>query len=434
MSQHLSKKQFFSVALMLFAMFFGAGNFIFPPMLGQSAGKNLYEAILFFGLTAVALPILGIAAVAKIGSLEGITKRVSFKFSIIFTFVIYIVIGPLFGIPRAATTPFEVVLAPFISKDYHSIWLLVYTFVYFLINYIICVNPSKLVDAIGGILTPIMLILILVLFAWAIIFPMGDLALPKGDYINYPATSGFLEGYQTMDALASLVFAGVVVKSMKSLGIKDNRLLVSSTIKAGVLSGALLMCVYLMLSYIGATSVNIFDNVKNGAELLSLITNHLFGKAGNFVLGAIFLLACFTTTVGLLTSIAEFFSDFSKKFSYKQWLIIWSVISFLIANIGLEMIIKSSIPILKIIYPVAIVIILLALVSNFIESSKLIYRSCIYLTLIISLFSTLDGYGLKFGFLRFLPFYEIGLGWVTPLVVCFAVTYVIFLITKKDSF
>ncbi|KAB0580568.1 branched-chain amino acid transport system II carrier protein [Campylobacter sputorum subsp. sputorum] len=433
----ISKKQFLVISLMLFSMFFGAGNFIFPPMLGKEAGVNVYEAILFFCITGVALPVLGIAAVAKSHSMDNLVRRVDPYFAMIFTILIYITIGPAFAIPRAANMPFEVTIAPFISTENQSIGLFVYTLIYFIINYLICINPSKMVEMLGKILTPLMLILIVFLFISNIINPIGEFGPAVGKYASHPIASGFLAGYETMDALASLVFGIVVINAIKNLGLTNNRVIVKSTIKSGILAGAILMSIYMMLAYIGASTSSLFPDVKNGAALLSNITNQLFGGFGVFVLGTIFLLACITTTVGLISSASEFFSGLVKNTSYKFWVITWSFLSFCVANVGLNALLTYSIPVLIALYPITIVLIILALINNFINSSKLIYRTCVYVAVIMGIVNGFDAAGIKIPMISEvfakIPFYDIGLGWIIPEILCLMITYIIHLFRKKDG-
>lgn len=416
---------------MLFSMFFGAGNFIFPPMVGKEAGENFYTAILFFCITAVVLPVLGIAAVAKSETFSHLVNRVDKVFALAFTVLLYIIIGPLLAIPRAANMPYAVTIAPFIGDN----WLLVYTLIYFVFNYIICINKNTMVDTMGKWLTPIMLILIFVLFLVAFISPIGNLTMPLGKYASNPISSAFLDGYQTMDAMASLVFGITVITAMKGIGINNKRKLINNTIASGILAGIILMFIYIMLSYIGASSSMTFPNTKNGADILSLVTSHLFGIYGNVILGAIFLLACLTTTVGLISSASEYFSTFHKKLNYKFWVLIWSFASFCMANIGLNDILKYSTPILTTFYPISIVLIILSLINGFIDSSKLIYSTCVYVTFIIGLIYSLDEIKINIpiatDIIKFLPFYNVGLMWIMPAIVCFGVTYIIFILRKK---
>ncbi|AII15031.1 branched-chain amino acid transport system II carrier protein [Campylobacter iguaniorum] len=426
----ISNRDFLIISLMLFSMFFGAGNFIFPPMVGKEAGINFYEAILFFCITAVLLPVLGIAAVAKSGTLDKLVYRVDKYFAPIFTILVYIIIGPLLAIPRAANMPYEISLSPYLADS----WLVVYMVIYFVLNYIVCINKTAMIDTMGRWLTPIMLVLICLFFIVAIVGNMGEFSTPIGKYATSPASSGFLDGYQTMDAMAALVFGIVVVSSIKQIGV--NQSIVSTTIKSGVFAGIILACIYIMLAYIGASSASLFPDTKNGANILSLTTNYLFGGYGAIILGAIFLLACFTTTVGLISSASEYFSKFNHRLGYKFWVFAWSFLSFCMANIGLNEILKYSIPILTTFYPVSIVLIILSLIDHFIDSSKIVYRSCIYTTLVISLVHSLQESGLldyKFSVLNFLPFYDAGLGWIIPTLIAFCISYLIFRAKKRGG-
>ncbi len=431
----LNKKQFLVISLMLFSMFFGAGNFIFPPMVGKEAGVHVYEAILFFCLTAVALPVLGIASVAKSHSLEHLVNRVDVKFGLIFTVLLYITIGPAFAIPRAANMPFEITVMPLLTDGTKMYGLLAYSAIYFAINYFICIKPNRAVEVLGKFLTPLLLLMIFVLFVATMIHPIGDIAQSTGKYATYPIATGFIDGYQTMDALASLVFATVVLNSMRDLGLKNNKTLIISTVKAGVLAGVILMAIYMLLAYIGATTSMTFPETKNGAEILSKISYHLFGDFGRLFLGVVFLLACLTTTVGLITSASEYFSKLIKKSTYKFWVITWTILSFAIANVGLNALLTYSIPVLYALYPITIMLIALGLLNTFIDSSKLIYRSCIYLVAFLGIINGLDVAKIEIPYISSLvhrlPLYDSGLGWVIPEIICFIITYVIFILSKK---
>ena len=160
---------------------------------------------MFFCLTAVLLPVLGVAALARAKGLRHLVNRVDPIFGVIFIVLLYLSIGPLFAIPRAANMPFDIAIRQYVGNDI-QIWLFVYLVIYFGLNYYICLNPTKLVDILGRYLTPILLILIIALFVAALIHPMGDFGSASGGYVKQAAASGFIDGYQTMDALASLAF------------------------------------------------------------------------------------------------------------------------------------------------------------------------------------------------------------------------------------
>ena len=443
MKGKLSRSQFLTISLTLFAMFFGAGNFIFPPNLGKEAGQNFYMAIMFFCATAVLLPVLGVAGIARAKGLQSLVRRIDPVFAIVFTALLYLTIGPLFAIPRAANMPFDIAIKPFIAEERLQIWLFVYSAAYFALNYYICMNPSKLVDLLGKYLTPILLALILLLFGAGFLFPIGSFVAPSGEYVDHAAAKGFVEGYQTMDALASLAFGIIVINAIKATGVSDEKHLVTSTIKAGMMSGVILMTIYFMLGYLGATSAELFKDMPNinGAELLSRVSDHYFGRVGVVILGSAFFLACITTTLGLISSASEYFEELTKgKIKYKTWAIAWCVIGFGVANFGLTTIIKGSIPVLVAIYPISIMLIILSLINPWIDSSKLIYRACVYVCVVEGVINGLDILGISVPLVTFIvkkmPFYDSMLGWIVPSTLTFAVTYVLHLIFEKrdDSF
>ncbi len=489
---HISKRAFIAIALMLFSMFFGAGNFIFPPFLGSQAGSSTHIAIFAFCLTAVLFPVLGIAAFAKANGLYNLASRVSHRFAIIHSVALLLIIGPLFAIPRAGNMPFELTIKPFLETDLQISWmpLFIYSIVYFIINYFLCQNLTRIIEALGKILTPLLLILITVLFIAAFINPMHEGAVlePIAGYETAPIIKGVLEGYQTMDALASLSFGLVVLLAFRKIGVEDERSVVKYTIGAGVLAGIILAAIYLMLAYVGMHSfglfkfsgnldemIKVFENgtklyilegsnphllalynmpdvlnnaellkselaavyqsgatifmaPQNGAEILVNVTNHLFGSFGNIVLGTTIGLACLTTTVGLISAASEYFASLTS-IKYRSWVIIWCVISSIIANAGLTQIIQYGVPILGVIYPISLVFIVLSLVNGIIKSDKVIYNVTAYVTLIISVIHTLQySFGLKIPLIAdlfaFLPFYSGGLGWVIPALIAMVVCYI----------
>ncbi len=331
--------------------------------------------------------------------------------------------------------PFEITVMPLL-EDGHKIYALFgYSLVYFIVNYIICIKPSRAMEVLGKFLTPLLLLMIFVLFVATVLFPIGEIGASTGKYATYPIATGFIDGYQTMDALASLVFATVVINSMRTLGLKNNKTIVSSTIKSGLIAGIILMSIYMLLAYVGATTSVAFPDTKNGAEILSKISYHLFGDFGRAFLGLVFLLACLTTTVGLIASASDFFSTLIKGTSYKFWVITWTLLSFAIANVGLNALLTYSIPVLYALYPATIMLIILGLFDSFIESSRLIYRSCIYLVAFLGIINGLDVAHITVPYVSSLvhklPLYDTGLGWVIPEIVCFMATYLIFILRKN---
>lgn len=417
--EKMDRKNLLLVSLMIFSMFFGAGNLIFPPLLGQLSGTNMLVAMGGFLISAVGLPILAIAVVAKAGGLHIMASRVHPRFALFFTILIYLSIGPFLGIPRASSLAFEMGISPFLSSTLNSsnIPLFIYTLVYFGIAYWLCMSPTKLVDRFGKVLTPVLLVLITSIFAYSLFKPIGAIGAPMGDYAKTPLLKGFLDGYMTMDAIAALNFGIVITIALKGMGITDEKRLVSNTIKAGALAGLLLVIIYGILAYLGAVSQTRFGVTENGAQTLTNVVFYLFGQKGSILLGVIFSLACLTTSVGLLTSCSQYFAKLMPKVSYKSWIAILSLSSMIFANVGLTQILKISVPVLTAIYPMAIVLMVLALFNNSFKGNSYIYLFTMICTSFVSILEALGEFGLVFNVLYKLPFYSSGLGWIIPAVV-----------------
>ncbi|WP_287828547.1 branched-chain amino acid transport system II carrier protein [Bacteroides sp.] len=422
----LSTKQFWMVGLMLFSLFFGAGNLIFPPMVGKMSGTSMYSSMLFFSITAVVLPVLGVIAVAKSKGLINMGKKVSPWFATLFTIIIYLSMGPLMGIPRAGTVPFEIGIAPNLPEGFASrSALFVFTLLFFSTTYWLCLNPMKMAERVGKYLSPILLVMMVLLFICSLINPMGSPIQPQAEYASNPYISGFIEGYMTMDAMGALNFGLVIAMVIHSFHIKEERAVIHSTIKTGVLAGALLFGIYMMLAHLGATSINLYPQTTNGAQILNAASNHLFGSFGAILVAGIFMLACLTTCIGLTTSSAQYFATWTKKFSYKGWVRIWIVCSLLLANVGLDAILNYSGPILTALYPVAIVMILLVIADSLFNGEQAVYKITVYTTGIVSILNGLSELGIQIPLItkaiEKLPLYSLQLSWVIPAIVAFTV-------------
>ena len=427
MKNNLTKEQFFSVAIMLFGLFFGAGNLIFPPLLGKQAGGATFQSLLFFGITAVVFPILGVVAVAKTKGLSNLASKVDKYFAIVFTTMIYMAIGPGLGIPRAGSLPFEMAVAPFLPENVSlNLSRLVYTFVFFLVAYLVCLKPNKLVTRMGKFLTPALLVLITVMFVGVLFKNPNAVTSPVGDYATSSTVKGFLEGYNTMDTIAALNFGLVISLAVKSFKVEDEEKVIGYTVRVGLVAGSFLFVIYAMLAYIGMTTSGLTGDAKNGAEILTTVSQYVFGKFGIVLLASIFTLACLTTCIGLITSISKFFETMTKeKVSYHKWIVFWTFLSFLVANFGLNTILKVSVPVLVAIYPVSIVLILLGLTEKYFGYNKFTYRLVCYTVTFISVVEALLSVKVNLpvvtDVVSSLPFFSLSLGWVIPMAVAWFV-------------
>lgn len=414
----LSKKDIIFVSFMLFSMFFGAGNLIFPPFLGQSSGDQAWLSLIGFILSAVGLPILGVVAIAKAGSFPGLAGRVHGLFALIFPFLIYVSIGPGLAIPRAGSLAFEMGMEPFLPVQWaHSeSSLLLYSLVFFAIVWWFSLSPSKLVDRFGKLLTPTLLALIGIIYVKSWITPLGSATKPTGNYASQPVIQGFLDGYLTMDALAALVFGIVVANTLRNKGVEDKKSLSSYMVIAGLGAGILLTVIYVILGVLGSTHLS-EEKAENGAQILTLLMSKLFGESGTLILGVIFTVACLCVSIGLVTSCSQYFHQLFGKLSYSWWVTILCIASMSVANLGLTQILSVSVPILGLIYPMAIVLILLGLAERFISPHSFVYITAVG---VVALFGLVDLVNTTFlghqwdKWLIQLPFYKEGAGWVMP--------------------
>ena len=413
----LGKKDLSVVSVMLFALFFGAGNLIFPPFLGQNAGDQTLPAMLGFLATAVILPVLGVVVVARFDGLEKLGQQVGRRFALVFTVLIYLSIGPGLGIPRAASVPFEMAVAPYLPAGASTgLWMAVYSLLFFLVALWLCLNPGKLVDRIGRILTPTLLTLLTLLFVCFLFRGQVQVAPAQESYGSAPLLKGFSEGYNTMDTIAALNFGLVISTTLGTFGLTEKKDAMRYTVLAGVLAGSILALVYAMLSYMGMCSSGVYDIQENGAWTLRCIVYQVFGAPGAVLLAAIFTLACLTTCVGLINSISQYFSTLFRQVSYKKWVYLITFFSFLVCNLGLSMILSISIPVLNAVYPVAFVLILLGLSHGLWKVNPYVYPMTVSGTGVLSVLYALDEAGLSLGaldgLLSHLPLYSLGFGWV----------------------
>ncbi len=447
MKTKLNFKESLLVGSLLFGLFFGAGNLIFPVQLGQLAGSNTLQATIGFLITGVGLPILGIvaSAISQSDSLFNMAEPINRGYAIFFTCALYLTIGPLFAIPRTATVAFEVGLRPFVSDIYLKIGLLIFSFIFFVLTLYFSLRPGRILDWIGKYLNPIFLVLLSILLIITFIKPMGVVSQlePQGKYISRPFFAGLLDGYNTMDALASLAFAIVVISNVRKLGIKNSTSIAIETSKSGLLSLVGMTAIYASLAYMGATSLGSLSPADNGGVILSMVSNHYYGFIGQLLLAAIVTAACLKTAIGLITSCAEMFSNlFPKSVDYKKYVIIFTLCSFTIANFGLNTIIQLSVPVLMFLYPLAITLIILSILNPLINKEKIIYRWTTGFTIIAAFFDLCRALPqplkenafvksiVDFA-LSYLPGFDYGFGWVVPAFCGFIIGLGIWKIKRK---
>ena len=447
----LTMRQKILVAGTLFGMFFGAGNLIFPVHLGQLAGRNVIPAIIGFIVTAVGIPIFGVAAIGITHSdgLQTLSSKVGKGYGIFFTCLLYLTIGPLFAIPRCATVSFTTGVAPMLldpAKEWLA--LLIFSAIFFAFVLFFSLRPGKITVWIGKIINPIFLLFLAVLVIAALTNPGASIAAvePVEAYATGTSSffSSFIEGYGTMDAIAGLAFGIVVVDVIRRMGVDNDDAVAVDVLGSGALTGILMAVIYIVTILMGTQSRGLFEISDNGGIALTQIAGHYFGGVGQIILAVTITFACLKTSIGLVTSCSETFVKMTHgKLSYKAWAILFTLFSFAVSNVGLSAIIEYSIPVLMLIYPPAIALIILAFIGKFFHHDKAVYISVMAFTWAAAIFdfmktlpagvqSSLHLDQLVAFARQYLPLFDLNLGWLLPACLGFVIGLVIHFSGRKS--
>ena len=400
----MSKRALFAIALMLFSMFFGAGNLIFPPMLGANAGDNFVPAVTGFLISGVALPVLAIIAIALSG--QDIRALAA----------------------RAGAVSFSTAVSPITGWE-STLASVGFNLVFFAVATWLALNPSGLVDRLGKVLTPALLTLLAVLIVLSLFQLHNPGAAPTEEYAASPFPAGLMEGYFTMDSLAALAFGILVISAIKEQKIANP---LPGTTMAALGAGALLGTIYLGLAIMGSR-IPEGQSYKDGATLLSHASLQVLGFPGQVVLGGVVLLACLTTAVGLLAATSEFFNYLVPKISYRTWLMTFAVVSFGIASGGLETVISIATPIIVFIYPVAMTVIIVTLIGAVVKPILPLYWGFAIPAWGVFLWSVVDKIVTwQSGAPISLPLFNADFTWLAPAIAGLAVGASIDFFRKED--
>ena len=439
MKRNLTLKETVVITSMLFGMFFGAGNLIFPAKVGLDAGSNMWSAFAGVFVTAVGIPMLAVVGLGLSRS-EGVvelSQRVSRKYSLFFCTLLYLTIGPLFAIPRCASTAFSVGAVNLLPQEGERLYLALFSLVFFAVVLYFSLKPGGIMTWIGKWLNPVFLVFLAVLVIAALAKPISSISAvtPAENYASSGSAffRGFLEGYNTLDALAGLAFGIVVIDVVRKNGISQPERVAVNTAKAGIFSCLFMGLIYLFITLICAQSAPVCAGADNGGTVLGTIANHYFRSAGSVLMTLIVTFACLKTAIGLVTSCSKAFVDmFPKGPGYTVWAVVFSLVSFGIANFGLTTIVSWCVPVLMFLYPLAITLILLSLSGKFIGANPTVYRTTTAFTLIAAVFDMIGAVsgmipgsrvlaGLKAFAGNILPLYDLGLGWILPAAIGFLV-------------
>lgn len=413
MKPNNKKKDIIVIGFALFSMFFGAGNVIFPPYLGMESGPQWMLGFVCYFLADIGLAVVAILAMLKINEdVVGMTKRAGRILSVVLSTAIVLCIGPLLATPRTGATTFEMSILPLFPKASS----IIFSIVFFFIIWLLCIRESSVVDIIGKFLTPGLFIGLIILIIKGVVSPIGEIASsPK---IASVTAAGIGSGYQTMDVLAALVFGTIILNAVTDKGyskLKDRQYVIGGS---AIVAAIGLLIVYGGLTYLGATVSQLYGTDIDRSVLIVTTVKHLLGQAGVIIFAIVVGLACVTTAVGLVSSCSKYFSNLSKqKISYKILVTVFCIFSAITSNIGLDMIISLAVPILNVVYPAALVIIILTIFGNHIKNDNMFKAGAIG-ALIVSFLVELANHKIGFGFMLKLPLTSLGLGWVIPVAVC----------------
>lgn len=434
MTHRLTPKDILALGFMTFALFVGAGNIIFPPMVGIQAGEHVWHAALGFLITAVGLPVISVIALARVGGgIDALSSPIGKVAGVVLATVCYLAVGPLFATPRTATVSFEVGIAPLTGDG--PLPLFIYSLVYFTLVIGVSLYPGKLLDTVGHILAPLKIFALTLLGLAALLWPAGGIAPASAEYQRAAFSNGFVNGYLTMDTLGALVFGIVIVNAARSRGISEAKLLTRYTVIAGLIAGVGLTLVYLALFKLGADSASIIDQGANGAAILHAYVQHTFGAMGSFFLASLIFVACIVTAVGLTCACAEFFEHY-LPFSYRQLVFIIGTFSMVVSNLGLSHLIQISIPVLTAIYPPCIVLVLLSFTLSWWKKSTRIVAPVMLVSLLFGIVDAIKTTNLKAmipEFTQNLPLADQGLAWLPPSLVMLALVAVYDRVSGRQS-
>jgi len=412
-----------TIGFALFAMFFGAGNLLLPPFIGLQIGDHVWITILAFGLTGILLPFLGILSVTNSGDdFNDLGHRINKNLAAILGSVIMICIGPLIALPRTAATTFEVGILPSFPNS-NPVWT---SILFFAITWLFSIVPSKVVDLVGNILTPFLLLVLVILIGMGIANPIAE---PQTDILSAPEafTLGFIEGYQTLDVLASVIFAGIIISATKAKGYErigeKNKVVIAS----GALAAACLFFIYGGLVYLGATS-GIENTDLTRSALLIHISNSILGQYGTLAIAISIALACLTTAIALTTAVGTFFSNLTNgKLGYRLLVTISCIISGILSVTGVDNIIQFAYPPLAFVYPIVITLVLYIVIFGRFVKTKLPYILALIASTIIATLNVMKILGIldtdSLTWFNHIPFFAYELGWVVPSFVFFVIGF-----------
>ncbi|WP_119312716.1 branched-chain amino acid transport system II carrier protein [Morganella morganii] len=423
-----STKDMLVLGMMVFALFLGAGNIIFPPMAGYHSGTDWFSASLGFIVTGVVLPFLTLITVAVKGRGERLSVDLPRWVSVTFWVALYLILGSTFAMPRVTNTAYELGFLPlgFVEKSTAS--HLIFAFVFNFVSMFFMLKQGTMISAIGKFMTPALLFLLVAVGIAVVRTPLSPINEPINQYVDFAFFSGIVDGYQTMDVLSAMAFGGIVARALASRGVTSPQDVVVITIKAGLIAVGLLAALYICLFYLGATSDAISQTATNGGQIFSRYVDALYGALGTWLMCGIVLLASMTTFVGVTSACADFFATFNPRLDYRFWVVVSTLLTTIVSTFGLDTLLRVTIPVLLLIYPTTVALVFLQFARRKMRNPRFTYGFTVAVLVVMSAFDTLNNIGLLsenvLAVLHRMPLFKEGIGWLLPGVIAFIISFV----------
>ena len=423
-----STKDMLVLGMMVFALFLGAGNIIFPPMAGYHSGTDWFSASLGFIVTGVVLPFLTLITVAVKGRGERLSVDLPRWVSVTFWVALYLILGSTFAMPRVTNTAYELGFLPlgFVEKSTAS--HLIFAFVFNFVSMFFMLKQGTMISAIGKFMTPALLFLLVAVGIAVVRTPLSPINEPINQYVDFAFFSGIVDGYQTMEVLSALAFGGIVARALASRGITSPQDVVVITIKAGLIAVGLLAALYICLFYLGATSDAVSQTATNGGQIFSRYVDALYGALGTWLMCGIVLLASMTTFVGVTSACADFFATFNPRLDYRFWVVVSTLLTTIVSTFGLDTLLRVTIPVLLLIYPTTVALVFLQFARRKMRNPRFTYGFTVAVLVVMSAFDTLNNIGLLsenvLAVLHRMPLFKEGIGWLLPGVIAFIISFV----------
>lgn len=423
-----STKDMLVLGMMVFALFLGAGNIIFPPMAGYHSGTDWFSTSLGFIVTGVVLPFLTLITVAVKGRGERLSVDLPRWVSVTFWVALYLILGSTFAMPRVTNTAYELGFLPldFVEKSTAS--HLIFAFVFNFVSLFFMLKQGTMISAIGKFMTPALLFLLVAVGIAVVRTPLSPINEPINQYVDFAFFSGIVDGYQTMDVLSAMAFGGIVARALASRGITSPQEVVVITIKAGLIAVGLLAALYICLFYLGATSDAVSQTATNGGQIFSRYVDALYGALGTWLMCGIVLLASMTTFVGVTSACADFFATFNPRLDYRFWVVVSTLLTTIVSTFGLDTLLRVTIPVLLLIYPTTVALVFLQFARRKMRNPRFTYGFTVAVLVVMSAFDTLNNIGLlsenMLAVLHRMPLFKEGIGWLLPGVIAFIISFI----------